>query len=180
MKVIYFIWGLPQNIIGFIISLFCKKHKKVICGETINVYETKFNFGVSLGEFIILGDNYLNTITIMHEYGHTKQSRMLGLFYLFVVGLPSVIRNIIDRFSKDNYRSRYLRYYGGYPENWADKLAGLNRNEKFSCKVVGRVDCGVIVEWNGLHYIHYENVNGGYMSLGLYELEIESKEIQWQ
>ncbi|MDD5659640.1 MAG: hypothetical protein PHR39_06490 [Actinomycetota bacterium] len=41
--------------------------------------------------------------------------------YIFVVGIPSLIRAIIWNKCKLDDR----RYYEGYPENWAEKLGGL-------------------------------------------------------
>lgn len=150
VKIIHWLWGFPQNFFGFIISRFSKKKTKVILdGKEKTIYFMKFfNAGVSLGEFIILDyvyDNWLLETVAKHEYEHTKQSRMLGLFYLLIVGLPSVIRNIIDRFSKDTYKNRYIKYYSGYPEKWADKLGKVERFVKKKYEVFGN-------DYNGVYY----------------------------
>ena len=106
-------------------------------GEIAKVYFTKnvFNCGVSLGNYIILDyDIYFDrniNITVNHERGHQKQSQYLGIFYLFAVGLPSITRNIIDRLfhKKWAYKDRIKWYYSHYPENWADKLGRVIRNQ---------------------------------------------------
>ena len=79
--------------------------------------------GASLGRYIVLKP-YDNMTTVRHEYGHVRQSRMLGPLYLIVVGIPSAINNLRSR------RSQTVRnnYYNMYPENWADKLGGVIRN----------------------------------------------------
>ena len=131
LKVLLFIWQLPQCLTGFIWTRFTKD-KKVI--EGIPVWFTKcFRAGVSLGEYIILDLVYKSVgpihlaKTVKHEYGHTKQSRMLGVLYLIVVGIPSATRNVIDRIFHKNwsYEKSTKWYYGHYPENWADKLGGV-------------------------------------------------------
>ena len=125
LKILLWIWQLPQNIIGFIISRFARE-------EDDGVF-TKMNFfgsGVCLGEYIILErKNFIFEINILHEKGHRVQSRILGPLYLLIVGLPSLLRNLIDRkFHKSwPYCKRASWYYSGFPEKWADKLGGVNR-----------------------------------------------------
>lgn len=81
--------------------------------------------GASLGRYIVLKPHHSMT-TIRHEYGHVRQSRMLGPLYLFVVGIPSAINNLRSR--KD--AKVYENYYNMYPENWADKLGGVTRTNR--------------------------------------------------
>lgn len=177
MSILHWIWGLPQNLAGFIISRFAKYKKKYkINGITKTIYFMKFfNAGVSLGEFIILDpiwtEQQLETV-IKHEYGHLRQSRMLGVFYLLVVGLPSVIGNIVDRFSKDDYRIRYNRYYNRYPENWADKLGKVDRFSKIKLEVVMSDKKRYWVEYNNRYVVFYGNKNiGDIIEVTLYDLE---------
>lgn len=78
---------------------------------------------VSLGMFIFV-TNIKHEETIMHEYGHTRQSMLLGPLYLLVIGLPS----FIWAGCFDNYRSKHNKsYYDFYTESWADKLGGVER-----------------------------------------------------
>ena len=92
MKVIKWIWQLPQNVIGLIaIALFRGKYSK-----EDQVYYTSSSIGVSLGSYIIV-KRYCRNDTIRHEKGHQKQSLMLGPLYLIIIGLPSACGNIIDR-----------------------------------------------------------------------------------
>lgn len=46
--------------------------------------------GISLGKYIIVSQ-WATQKTIMHEYGHCLQSKILGPLYLLVVGLPSIL-----------------------------------------------------------------------------------------
>ena len=126
---LYFVWGLPQNIIGFLMYLYYKNKAITIdqFEDTLIIDLKKPNIGaVSLGQFIFIFSNYgTNKMRIIkHEYGHTRQSHILGPLYLLVVGLPSIIWN---RFFKDYRRINNVDYYSVFPENWADKLGGVKK-----------------------------------------------------
>jgi hypothetical protein len=134
MKFLSWMWQLPQNLVGFFIVKIRKATKQIINDK--EVYFCKlFNSAVSLGDYIIIDNIYLSypkyylENTVKHESGHRKQSKILGWFYLLFVGLPSIIRNIYDRFAhkKWTYTKRSNWYYGGFPENWADKLGKVKR-----------------------------------------------------
>lgn len=126
-----YVWQLPQNLAGFVLS-----RKAVECNSLtplsyrVKVYWVKNFFGsaVSLGQYIIIDEMFMNTGVSMenvkkHEYGHSRQSVMLGWLYLPVVGLPSLVRNIYARVRHKDGKW----YYGGFPENWADRLGGVKR-----------------------------------------------------
>ena len=126
--VLLWMWQLPQNIVGFILTRKPKAWYTYECNdrERIKAYFTSnvFGCGVSLGEYVILDyDNYYHNVvfnTVNHEHGHTKQSRMLGFLYLLVIGLPSALGNLLHRKFKFNY-------YKQPWEAWADKLGGVKR-----------------------------------------------------
>lgn len=136
MKLIFILWELPQTIVGFVLSRFCKFERKY---NDVGVYSARWlPSSVSFGEFVLvktsgtelgarLGWFYLNIIK--HEYGHSLQSRMLGPLYLLAVGVPSILRNLYDRLFHRRWTAlaRDGWYYGSYPENWADKLGGMKR-----------------------------------------------------
>lgn len=126
-KFLLWVWQLPQNLIGFIYS---RLAQEIYIYENICVYFAPcFRAGVTLGEYIILDPIYKNAfpeqldMTIKHEYGHVKQSRILGWFYLFIVGIPSVIRNILNRINPVKFNLKW--YYSGFPEKQAEKLGGV-------------------------------------------------------
>ena len=123
-KILLWIWQLPQNILGFIVSRFSKK--EIINGVTV-YYKHLMHSGVSLGNYIIMDDrddiNYYYYPDVAHEHGHQLQSLYLGPLYLIVIGLPSVIGNLVSRiFHKDS------KWYYNQPwEKWADKLGKVVR-----------------------------------------------------
>lgn len=129
-----YLWQLPQNLIGFIWTRFSQKYE-IIPGYTV-YFIPCFKAGVSLGQYIILDPIYkqfdINSLinTVKHEYGHKIQSKYLGWLYLPLVGIPSVCNNIWDRLfhKKWDNAKREKWYYSKYPEKWADKLGGVNRD----------------------------------------------------
>ena len=85
----------------------------------------KFLTAVSFGKIIIFNRKYETHKTIMHEYGHKLQFEKLGpIFYLFIIGIPSLIGNLL-------FRIKWIRnrfdYYSLPWESWADKLGGVKR-----------------------------------------------------
>lgn len=121
VKFFFTLWQLPQECVGFFLLLWYYSRGKatkatsyksayVFCVPTMNG-------GVSLGQFLFVCKQ--NYTLIKHEYGHFKQSRILGPFYLFVIGIPSFIWAMLwkPEWKKD--------YYSFYTESWADKLGGV-------------------------------------------------------
>ncbi len=131
IRKLFIIWELPQFMLGifFLFFLFLKRSvKKKLRYKTVDFYFVEnFPGGISLSGIIIINKiegHLLNSRSIktrhavFHEYGHSIQSLWFGWFYLPLVGLPSLIRSII--WNKNNKEES--RYYGAYPENWADRL----------------------------------------------------------
>lgn len=137
LKVLLWIWQLPQNLFGFVLSRrYTYKSIRYVGKDWRNVYfKPFFRSGISLGNYIILDTWYMGKTcskeTVAHEYGHCRQSLMLGWLYLILVGIPSITRNICDRIfhKKWSAERREQWYYNGYPEKWADKLGDVHRKE---------------------------------------------------
>lgn len=124
-KILLYLWQLPQNLLGLAVIFFSEAK---LGTAAKGVYFTEHNFGVSLGNYIILNE-YCGINDIKHERGHQKQSLYLGWLYLPLIGLPSVLGNIWDRlFHKSwNHTARMYWYYKQPWEAWADKLGGVKR-----------------------------------------------------
>ena len=124
-KVLLWLWQLPQNVAGWLLSR--NAGIKVYDGITVH-FKFLFRSGVSLGNYIILDNIYLNfedliNDTVKHEHGHQIQSMHLGPLYLIIIGLPSMLGNIYSRiFHKDSEW-----YYKQPWEKSADKLGGVVR-----------------------------------------------------
>lgn len=121
IQILLILWQLPQCIVGLLMLPFLGKLRLVRYTNYCWAFEAENMSGaISLGCFIFLS-NYLakKETTIRHEYGHVKQSHMLGWLYLIVIGLPSIL-NAMFNFTDC--------YHDFYPEAWANKLSGLKVN----------------------------------------------------
>jgi len=121
MMTLNYLWQVPQHLLGIIIMAFTNVSSTRIYKNS-KVYLTNSNFGVSLGQYIIV-PKWADQNTIQHEYGHSVQSLYFGPLYLFVIGIPSLTMNVLTRIKV----LRADRYYRRWPENWADKLGGVKR-----------------------------------------------------
>ena len=137
MRLLLFLWEFPQNLLALILMLYYR----IFCGKlTIKEYKgiiyvgvPNRGFGVSLGAFVLLGTVYLDRdTTIKHEYGHTIQSLWFGPLYLILIGIPSGLGNLYDKFFHTKEKGWAIKdsikwYYNQPWEKWADKLGGVER-----------------------------------------------------
>ena len=128
LRILTEIWQFPQHIIAYVIILInCKSIKLMVSKDGISHYlvDHLFDSAISLGNYIFLdSDRSVSKKAVKHEYGHQLQSKRLGWLYLIIIGIPSVIGNII-------YRKTKFKPYGDYYkqpwEKWADELGNVNR-----------------------------------------------------
>lgn len=119
---ILFVWQLPQNLLGALLRVIYRGEDCTYKGATVRRCDY-MRGGISLGKYIIVGCNAGDN-TIMHKYGHCKQSLRLGWLYLLIVGLPSILwaasYGLLIKPTTNGY-------YLFYTEYWADKLGGVER-----------------------------------------------------
>lgn len=142
MKILKYIWQLPQHIVALILILYYR-YKKYGCMKSpyqitirkisqINIYKAYMRGpAISLGNYIITNpyEYQITDMLIRHEYGHQRQSLYLGPLYLLIIGIPSLVGNIWDANFHRNWPplKSYKWYYNQPWEKWADKLGGVNR-----------------------------------------------------
>ncbi len=124
--IIQFTWGLPQNLAGLLVFLVCflinpKRKIEYFHGAVVSYW--KFGSSMTLGMFIFFGhwvheERYAQSI-LVHEYGHTIQSLILGPLFSPVVGFPSSMWAHIPIFEKWRGQGRYS-YFDLYCEKWAN------------------------------------------------------------
>ena len=133
------LWVIIQELFGAILVCItnAKKHNLVINDQEYEIFiASRFNenwAGVSLGDFIVFAkENFVDEISVKHEYGHRKQSLILGPLYLILIGIPSAIGNIWDRAFHANWSclDRICWYYTLPWEQWADKIAGITLEDR--------------------------------------------------
>lgn len=119
-----FIWQFPQNLIALIYREYLDGKGMILVIEYykgVIIYYTKYTVGnISLGDSIFISATASGRI-IKHEWGHTKQSLILGPLYLIVIGIPSIIwASVHKKIAPDT------SYFNFFTEKWADELGGIN------------------------------------------------------
>ncbi len=137
-SVLYFIWqwswGILQSALGLIVFLF-HIHAKHYFYHGAVVTEWKSVSSVSLGLFVFvtsepfffdqLKNEYsaeeLSERPLVHEYGHTIQSLILGPLYLIVIGIPSTLWGFLPSLNNKR-KTEGLSYFSFFTEKWANVL----------------------------------------------------------
>ena len=125
MKRIFFLtlqclWGLPQTLLGAVLFLVhCRCQHSRFRGAIVTWWTRPG--GLSLGPFIFLRREPREQRVLVHEYGHTIQSLILGPLYLLVIGIPSFTWASLPALRRMR-RKKGISYYTFYPEKWADRL----------------------------------------------------------
>ena len=125
-------WGILQTLLGFAHFLIYIKSKHYFYHGAI-VTEWNNRSSVSLGLFVFvtaepyfyekLKEEYsmeeLSKRLLVHEYGHTIQSLLLGPLYLIVIGIPSTLWGFLPYYNKKRKDER-LSYFSCFTESWAN------------------------------------------------------------
>lgn len=129
-NILYWIWQLPQNLLGVLWrnikkdSIITDISNNDIKSVGAKAYLIKAGGTVTLGKYVFISQTYRDqSITIKHECGHVKQSKMLGPLYLIVIGVPSILHRWLNDYIGCDEESGYSHFY---TEKCADKLMGIN------------------------------------------------------
>lgn len=124
MEILRYFWQLPQLIAAFIYYWYLKRKDEILdtctCQGTIVFIKRKSCRSVTLGPYIFLSLKATDT-TVRHEWGHTRQSLILGPLYLIVIGIPSIIWAATHRTIAPN-----TDYFDFFTEKWANKLGDVD------------------------------------------------------
>lgn len=113
------VWGLPQHLIGAAMALSMRKHgHERFCRAMVTAWHR--NAGLSLGFFVFAPAGAPRAL-LVHEYGHTIQSLILGPLYLPIVVVPSLVWAGVPALSRWRKR-RHVSYYALPTERWANWL----------------------------------------------------------
>lgn len=126
--ILQILWGFPQTLVGFAVFLCTVKEFHYRYHGAI-VTEWKKKTGLSLGMFLFVPEGENGKDFLIHEYGHTIQSLVLGPFYLFVIGIPSVLWCNLRCFANLR-RKKGISYRSLYTERWANRLGEKTTGEK--------------------------------------------------
>ena len=139
-------WGILQTLLGFAVFLMHRRNRHFwYHGALITLWNSKTS--VSLGLFVFVtsepffAEKYAGQISVeelshrllVHEYGHTIQSLILGPLYLIVIGIPSTLWGF---FGGRKRREQQIPYCVFFTESWANRLGE---------RVTGRQSIGDLV-----------------------------------
>ena len=113
------IWQFPQLLVGLIMMPFMKK-RTLVADRHYNFCwrSSSMSGGISLGPISYVS-KYQKEEGIAHEVdGHTVQSKILGWFYLPLIGIPSIMWAL-------TYNCKKHCYYDFYTEKNANLCADL-------------------------------------------------------
>ncbi len=125
-----FTWESKQTVLGNFVSHFrnnfWRTNVEYYHGATlVNRNGHRNGWGVTLGSYINgynLEADPQKERTFAHEYGHTKQSKVLGPLYLSLVGIPSVVGSISDDIGlSDHHREWYEVWSNQMSYNYFDR-----------------------------------------------------------
>jgi hypothetical protein len=122
LNFILYLWQLPQNLVGLLLRTIYKGNDSIYESAIVR-RSTSMRGGISLGKYIIVSQ-WARKGTIMHEYGHCRQSKRLGWLYLFVVGIPSIVWATLYG---SVIKATINGYYKFFTEKWADRLGNVER-----------------------------------------------------
>ena len=110
---IKWLWQFPQNMLALCIEgILCQVayREGKADGNTIIVNIT-LPSAISLGDYLFVNP-MSSQESIQHECGHSKQSDILGPLYLIVIGIPSLLHNIVHYLcSKIGIKWDYYSFY---------------------------------------------------------------------
>ena len=121
---IKWLWQFPQNMLALCIEgILCEAaYREGKAGGNTIIVNIALSSAMSLGDYLFVNP-MSSQKSIQHECGHSKQSDILGPLYLIVIGIPSLLHNIMHYLcSKIGIK---WNYYSFYTESWANKLVGI-------------------------------------------------------
>lgn len=113
------LWGFPQTIAGLVV-LGINRHGERRRFRSAWMITWGMRSGLSLGPFVFV-PSYSSRELMVHEYGHTVQSLILGPLYVPVVVIPSLLWAGIPALHRWR-RAHHVSYYALPTERWANWL----------------------------------------------------------
>lgn len=121
LAMVTILWQLPQVLLAIAVLAATRARRRQLYRGVAVFEAARPRGGVSFGPIILMNRSARSERLLRHEYGHSRQSVMLGPFYLIVVGLPSVTFAALTRAGLLDRQTYFTRF----PENWADRLGGV-------------------------------------------------------
>ena len=127
-------WGFLQTMLGLAVFLLHLGDRHALYHGAVVTW-WKSPASVSLGLFVFVTDKpyfyeklkedysmeELSQRLLVHEYGHTIQSLILGPLYLIVMGIPSTLWGFLPGCARMR-KEKQVSYFSFFTEKWANQL----------------------------------------------------------
>lgn len=118
-------WGIIQNIAGLVLWIYYKikmpnTRRENYLGAAVTDWDGSGSMGLGMFIFFRHRDAENAEEVLLHEYGHTVQSALLGPLLIPVIGIPSVVWANTPKLSKKRVDEN-ISYYRFYPEFGANR-----------------------------------------------------------
>ena len=125
-------WGLPQTLLGSIFWIVYRNcpHSRYH-GAIVTDWPLRGSLGV--GMFLFIGQGSDRDQILIHEFGHSVQSLILGPLFLPIMGIPSFLWANLP-WARRLRREKHVSYYVFYPESNANWLGSLVTKTKCTLK----------------------------------------------
>lgn len=133
-------WGILQTLLGFVMFIMHSGSRHYTYhGAVITEWNVKSSMSLGLFVFVtsepFFAEKFegqiekaeLSRRLLVHEYGHTIQSLILGPLYLIVIGIPSTLWGFL--FGKKR-KDEQIPYGAFFTEKWANRLGERVTGEK--------------------------------------------------
>lgn len=130
-RLLQWTWGFPQSLLGLIYRLVYKNCPRTEYRGTIVTHWPKSG-SMGVGMFLFLGTNggaEHKAQVLVHEFGHSVQSLILGPLFLPIMGIPSFLWANLP-LCRRLRNEKGISYYKFYPERNANRLGQLVTKEK--------------------------------------------------
>ena len=124
-------WGFPQSLLGLIFRIVYRHcPKEEYRGTIVTHWPIASSMGVGMYLFLGTSGNPDHRAQVLvHEFGHSVQSLILGPLFLPIMGIPSFLWANLPPCRKLR-REKKVSYYAFYPESNANRLGHLVTGEK--------------------------------------------------
>lgn len=115
-------WAFPQTLLGAILWLIHRKYPHGVYHNcAVTYWDNSGSMGVGMFLFISKRHMGCDSSVLVHEFGHSVQSAILGPLFLIVMGFPSYLWCNLPQARKLR-REKGISYYSFYPESSANTL----------------------------------------------------------
>jgi len=122
------LWGFPQNLLGAILFLVHRNCPHDHFHDCIVTYwNQRGSMGLGMFLFIDPSQAQQDPHVLIHEFGHSVQSLILGPLFLPVMGIPSYLWCNLPPCRRIR-KEKNISYYWFYPESTANWLGAWAHN----------------------------------------------------